>query len=87
MNAHGERIIGSIRREVLDHVLVMGEVHARQILTTYQRHDNTHRPHQAGTQLPPGAHEQPAHAHDLDTRTVLRTRILGGVINENRYAV
>jgi putative transposase len=32
MNAHCERIIGSIRREALDHVLIMGEAHARQVL-------------------------------------------------------
>jgi hypothetical protein len=38
MNAHREKIIGSIRREALDHVLVMGEAHARQVLAAYQRH-------------------------------------------------
>jgi putative transposase len=32
MNAHCERIIGSIRREALDHVLILGEAHARQVL-------------------------------------------------------
>ena len=28
MNAHCERVIGTIRREVLDHVLIMNEAHA-----------------------------------------------------------
>ncbi|MFI9781773.1 integrase core domain-containing protein [Streptomyces sp. NPDC051956] len=37
MNAHCERVIGSIRREVLDHVLIMNEAHARQVLATYER--------------------------------------------------
>ena len=32
MNAHCERIIGSIRREALDHVLIMNEAHARHVL-------------------------------------------------------
>ncbi|MFF3466944.1 integrase core domain-containing protein [Streptomyces sp. NPDC002619] len=85
MNAHCERIIGSMRREVLDHVLVANEAHARKVLAAYERHRNEHRPHQARHQLPPEAHEQPATGHDLDTRKVLRTRILGGLINEYRY--
>jgi transposase len=38
MNAHCERVIGSIRREALDHVLITGEAHARQIPAAYQRH-------------------------------------------------
>ena len=59
MNAHCERIIGTIRREVLDHVLIMGEAHARQVLATYQEHYNEHRPHQARDQLPPEAQEHP----------------------------
>jgi len=86
MNAHCERVIGSIRREALDHVLILNEVHARQVLAAYQRHYNEHRPHQARNQLPPGADQQPATAHDLEGRRLLRTRVLGGVINEYRYA-
>ncbi|MEU3645217.1 integrase core domain-containing protein [Lentzea sp. NPDC034063] len=88
MNAHCERIIGSIRREVLDHVLIMGERHARQVLAAYQKHYNEHRPHQARDQLPPDVHEHPGAAHDLDGAGCrpVRTRILGGVINEYRYA-
>jgi transposase InsO family protein len=86
MNAHCERIIGSIRREVLDHVLIVNEAHAREVLAAYQQHYNQHRPHQARHQLPPDAREQPTSVHDLDTRRVLRTRILGGLINEYRYA-
>ena len=34
-NAYAERVIGSIRRECLDHVVVIGERHLRQILSTY----------------------------------------------------
>ncbi|MBL1102399.1 integrase core domain-containing protein [Streptomyces coffeae] len=85
MNAHCERIIGSIRREALDHVLIMTEAHARHVLAAYERHYNQHRPHQARNQLPPDAHEQPAAAHDLHTHKAERTRILGGLINEYRY--
>jgi transposase InsO family protein len=52
MNAHCERVIGSIRREALDDVLIMNEAHARQVLAAYQRHYNEHRPHRARNQLP-----------------------------------
>jgi transposase InsO family protein len=88
MNAHCERIIGSIRREVLDHVLIMGEAHARQVVAAYQAHYNEHRPHQARDQRPPAIQQHLAAARDLDSlrRRPLRTRILGGVINEYRYA-
>ena len=86
MNAHCERIIGTIRRDLLDHILITGEAHARQVLAAYEIHYNTHRPHQARCQLPPKAQEQPAAVHDLKTRKLLRTRILGGLINEYRYA-
>ncbi|MEV8064389.1 integrase core domain-containing protein, partial [Streptomyces antimycoticus] len=87
MNAHCERIIGSIRREVLDHLLIMNEAHARHVLAAYERHYNQHRPHQARNQLPPDADHQPATGHDISPRKVLRNRILGGVVNEYRYAV
>ncbi|MDW6064282.1 integrase core domain-containing protein [Streptomyces sp. FXJ1.4098] len=59
MNAHCERIIGSIRREALDHVLIMSETHARHVLAAYERHYNEHRPHQARNQLPPAAPNNP----------------------------
>ncbi|MFF3061731.1 integrase core domain-containing protein [Streptomyces sp. NPDC057909] len=45
MNAHCERVIGTIRREALDHVMILGENHARKVLTGYQDHYNRHRPH------------------------------------------
>ncbi|WP_434099948.1 integrase core domain-containing protein, partial [Streptomyces viridosporus] len=59
MNAHCERVIGSIRREALDHVLITGEAHARWVLTGYQDHYNRHRPHRARQQLPPDADRRP----------------------------
>ena len=86
MNAHCERVIGTIRREVLDHVLVLNEAHARRVLAEYQDHYNRHRPHRARAQRPPDAVEQPAPVHDLNGHRLLRTRVLGGIINEYRYA-
>ncbi|MFV5998587.1 integrase core domain-containing protein [Streptomyces sp. NPDC056231] len=86
MNAHCERVIGSIRREALDHVLIMNEAHARHVLAAYERHYNEHCPHGARDQLPSGADQQPITVHDLEVCRLLRTRILGGAINEYRYA-
>ncbi|WP_405484726.1 integrase core domain-containing protein [Streptomyces sp. NBC_00009] len=86
MNAHCERVIGTLRREVLDHLLICSEAHARRALEAYARHYNRHRPHQARGQLPPLAHKHPAPPTDLAARRLLRTRALGGVINEYGYA-
>jgi hypothetical protein len=86
MNAHCERVIASIRRAALDHMLIMNDAHAQHVLATYERHYNEHRPHRARNQLPPGADQQPIAVHELQSRRLLRTRILGGVINEYRYA-
>jgi len=46
-NGHAERLIGSIRRECLDHVLVLGETHLRQILRAYADYYNRARIHLA----------------------------------------
>jgi transposase InsO family protein len=46
-NGYIERLIGSIRRECLDHVLVMGEAHLRRILSAYADYYNRVRTHLA----------------------------------------
>ncbi|GAA0927707.1 hypothetical protein GCM10009574_058500 [Streptomyces asiaticus] len=86
MNAHCERVIGTMRREALDHLLIWNETHARQVLDAYARHYNGHRPHQARGHLPPLLQEHPTSMLAPSAHRVLRTRILGGVINEYRYA-
>jgi transposase InsO family protein len=44
-NGHAERLIGSIRRECLDHVVVFGERHLRHLLHSYQQYYNEVRTH------------------------------------------
>ena len=44
-NCHAERLIGSIRRDCLDHVVVFGERHLRHLLNSYQRYYNEVRTH------------------------------------------
>ncbi|MFF3871897.1 integrase core domain-containing protein [Streptomyces sp. NPDC001978] len=85
MNAHCERVIGTLRREVLDHLLVWNESHVRQVLDAYARHYNRHRPHQARGQLPPLAQQHPLPVANLTPDRLIRTRVLGGVISEYRY--
>ena len=46
-NGHVERLIGSIRRECLDHVVVLGERHLRQLLADYLTYYNGVRTHLA----------------------------------------
>jgi len=61
-NPFAERLIGSIRRECLDHVLVLNERHLRRLLRAYLAYYNTTRPHQAlrnDSPLPRDVH-QPA---------------------------
>ena len=44
-NGYAERLIGSIRRECLDHIVVLSETHLRRILQTYARYYNNIRTH------------------------------------------
>jgi hypothetical protein len=46
-NAYVERLIGSIRRECLDHMIVFGEAHLRRILGAYAAYYNESRTHRS----------------------------------------
>jgi putative transposase len=53
MNAICERLIGTVRREVLDRALILNQAHLRAVLPEYQEHYNSARPHQAIDQRVP----------------------------------
>jgi putative transposase len=79
-NANCERLVGTLRRELLDRVLILGEGHLHAILTEYQVHYNTARPHQGIAQrVPDGKHLT---VTDLDRGRIHRKPVLGGLINE-----
>jgi transposase InsO family protein len=46
-NGFAERLIGSIRRECVDHIVVLGEAHLRRILESYARYYNGIRTHRS----------------------------------------
>jgi transposase InsO family protein len=46
-NGFAERLIGSIRRECLDHVIVLGEAHLRRIVKSYAHYYNGVRTHRS----------------------------------------
>ena len=46
-NAFAERLIGSIRRECVDHIIVLGEAHLRRVLKSYADYYNGVRTHRS----------------------------------------
>jgi putative transposase len=55
MSAICERLIGTLRRELLDRILILNQAHLRAVLAGYQEHYNTARPHQGIGQRVPGS--------------------------------
>jgi putative transposase len=79
-NAIAERWIATVRRELLDRILIVNRRHLMAVLTQYVAYFNDHRPHRALNQaaplrsLPPPA--SPTQLH------VRRRDLLGGLIHE-----
>ncbi|MEU7900974.1 integrase core domain-containing protein [Nonomuraea sp. NPDC049152] len=88
MNAICERVIGTLRRELLDRILILSERQLTFVLREYLIHYNGHRPHQSRHQRPPDTTTQPAcDATDLnDLRTVRRRGVVAGMISEYQHA-
>jgi putative transposase len=82
-NSYAERFVGTLRRECLDHVLILGERHLRKSLSEYVRHYNRHRPHQGLHQKPPL--HRAGHVIDFTAR-IERRRVVGGLISEYHRA-
>jgi putative transposase len=86
-NAICERMIGTLRRELLDRILIVNEHHLRRILATYLYHFNTARPHRTLEQLAPAqAETHPPHVINLADYQVRRRPILDGLTSEYQLA-
>ena len=85
MNAICERVIGTLRRELLDRTLILGERHLAVVLREYVAHYNGHRPHQSRRQRPPDIEAQSV--RDLaKLRSIRRRPVVAGLINEYHHA-
>jgi transposase InsO family protein len=78
-NAIMERWVGSLRRELLDRVLIVNARHLRRVLAKYETHFNTHRPHRSLAQAAP---LRPLDGPQTGDIKVIRHDRLGGVIHE-----
>jgi putative transposase len=79
-NAFAERWVGTVRRELLDRMLILGTRHLESALSSYVTHYNGHRPHRSLGQAPPlGTVPPPAPAAHVQ---VQRHDHLGGLIHE-----
>jgi putative transposase len=83
-NATCERFLGSVRRECLDHVLVLGEAHLRRVLRAYVAYFNAARPHQGIGQAIPAA-PRPA-PPSRSVAPIVALPVLGGLHHDYRRA-
>ena len=89
--AHAERWVGSVRRECLDRLLIVGRRHLERVVRVYALHYNTHRPHRALDQQPPLAKPPPVGARapsgqSLQLDHLRRRDRLGGLLHEYELA-
>jgi transposase InsO family protein len=72
-NGHAERLIGTLRRECLDQVVIFGEAHLRRILSAYATYYNQARTHLALQK------DAPFHRTAQRSGTIVAIRILAGL--------
>jgi len=85
-NAFAERLVGTVRRECLDRMLILGRRHLERVLAEYIAHYNGHRPHRALGQLAPLTKDSPLPIDDPYPENLRRSDALFGLIHEYRLA-
>ena len=78
-NAVAERLVGTFRRECLDHIIVLNDRHLRAVLREFVQHYNEARPHQANDLQAP---ESSFVARRSTEGRVIRRPVLGGLTYE-----
>ena len=81
-NAYCERVIGTLRRDCLDHVIVLNEPHLRKILTSYLDYYHTARCHQSLDDNSPN----PRAVEPPDKGDVIAIPMVGGLHHRYRRA-
>ena len=76
-------MLGSVRRECLDHLLIMSEAHLRRVLSEYVEYFNHARPHQGISQRLPEAADGAGQAVRT-TGTIVAFPVLGGLHHNYR---
>jgi putative transposase len=84
-NAICERFIGSVRRECLDHVIILSERHLRRLVREYADYFNHVRPHQGIDRIPDPPDTDRNDASQTDQR-VIAVPVLGGLHHDYRRA-
>jgi putative transposase len=83
-NAVAERVIGTLRRECLDHMIVLNERHLSRVRGKYVEHYNATRPHRTlELDSPRGRPPQPKPGRSAE---VVRHQVLGGLHSEYEWA-
>ena len=77
-NAGAERWVGTVRRECLDRLLILGRSHLEAVLREFVAHYHAARPHRALDLRPPLGRPQPAQPSGV----IVRRDRLGGLIHE-----
>ena len=85
-NAVAERWIGTVHRECLDQLLIVGRQHLVHVLRAYTEHYNRHRPHRSLGQDTPVASMSRAAASAPELHQLCRRDILGGLIHQYEWA-
>jgi putative transposase len=78
VNAICERFLGSVRRECLDHLLILHEKQLQRVLNAYVHYFNRARPHQGIKQLLPEQYGEPV-PPDHNSGKILSFPVLGGL--------
>jgi transposase InsO family protein len=82
-NAIAERFVGTVRRELLDRILIINPRHAAAVLREFQRHYNGHRPHRSLGQAAP-LRPLPRRA-PTEIRKIHRHDRIGGLLREYQH--
>jgi putative transposase len=85
-NAVCERFLGSVRRECVDHTLILGERHLGRVLTEYVGYFNRARPHRGIAQRTPLPSAAVPASRTHGNEDVIAVPVLGGLHHDYRLA-